>query len=59
MDARIVGACQRVVGLDGRVQRQLAGRDIADLQAGLGGDQLALVVDDGDGAGHLAELMDL
>ena len=46
MDAGIVGAGRRIVGLERRVQRQRAGLDIADMQAGFGDEQLPLGVDD-------------
>ncbi len=52
---------ERVTGLSassGRVQRQRAGPDVADMQAGLADDQLPLRVDDAERARHEGQIVD-
>ena len=58
MDARIVRARQRIVGFERRVQAERTGPGVADMEAVLGDDELAVIVDHRNGARHERQLMD-
>ena len=58
MDAGIVGAGRRIVGFERRVQAERAGPDVADIEAGLGDQQLPVIVDDAERARHFRQVVD-
>ena len=52
MDPSIVGTGCRIVRFERQMKRKAAIRDVADIEAIFGRKQLALVIDEGNDAGH-------